>query len=48
MNATEWKAEMAALREKKKREGLTKEEEDKLDFMEQKWDDWATDGENSY
>ncbi len=43
-----WRREMDELKAKKKASGLTKEEEDKLEYMQDRWDDWASDIEFSY
>jgi len=44
-----WKAKIAAYKARiKAGEKLTKDEEENLDFLEQKLEDWETDGENSY
>lgn len=45
MTIKEWKAEIAELKAKEKASTITKEEADKLDFMEQKLDDWISDYE---
>ena len=49
MTLKEWKAKIAAYKARiKAGEVLTKEELGHLDFLEQKLEDWETDGEYSY
>lgn len=49
MTIKEWKAKIAAYKARiAAGETLTKDEEANLDFLEQKLEDWETDGENSF
>jgi hypothetical protein len=44
----EWLDKLGDLRDRDKRGELSQEEKEQMEYMQDKYDDWASDGEDSY